>query len=156
MSFLDTINEDLKSALKNRNQAGLRALRAAKSEILLALTEKGGPKELDQASAMRIVQKMVKQRTESMGIYREQNRKDLAVLEEEEIIVLEKYLPKQMNEGEMTQTVIEIIKNTKAAGMKDMGKVMGIANKQTAGKADGKALAGIVRRLLTNGPQNDT
>ena len=150
MSFLDTINRDLTTALKNKNEAGIRALRAVKAAILLALTEKGASKEMDDATGLKLIQKQIKQRTESRSIYLEQGRDDLAQTEQEEIEVLEKYLPEQLSREEMEAVVSKIISETGAAGMKDMGRVMGLASKETAGKADGKTLSEIARNLLNN------
>ena len=148
MSLETKIMEDLKAAMKAKDQAALRGIRAIKSAILLAQTD-GSGKEIDDQKEIQILQKLVKQRKESLEIFQKQNREDLAKVEEEEIAVIEKYLPKQMSEEELETTVKEIITATGASSMRDMGKVMGVASKQLAGKADGKAISEIVKKLLS-------
>lgn len=148
MTFLDRINQDLKEALKAREEARLRGLRAIKAALLLAQTEKGGPKELTDDAAMKMLQKLVKQRQESLDIYREQNRPELAQKEAEEIEVIQAYLPKQLGADELEATVKQIVSETGASSIKDMGMVMAAANKALAGKADGRAISEVVKRLL--------
>ena len=148
MSLETKIMEDLKAAMKAKDQAALRGIRAIKSAILLAQTD-GSGKEIDDQKEIQILQKLVKQRKESLEIFQKQNREDLAKVEEEEIAVIEKYLPKQMSQEELEAAVKDIITTTNATSMRDMGKVMGVASKQLAGKADGKAISEIVKKLLS-------
>jgi uncharacterized protein YqeY len=138
---------DLKTAMKQKDQAALRTIRSIKAAILLQKTD-GSGKELDEEGEIKLVQKLVKQRKDSLEIYEKQGREDLALTEREEIEILEKYLPAQLSEEEIKAEVEKIIEKTGASGMKDMGKVMGMANKQLAGSADGKTIAGIVKGLL--------
>ncbi|MEZ5059863.1 MAG: GatB/YqeY domain-containing protein [Saprospiraceae bacterium] len=147
MSLEAKITEDLKTAMKAKDQAALRGIRAIKSAILLAKTD-GSGQAIDDQKEIQILQKLIKQRRESLEIYEKQNREDLAKVEQEEIDVIEKYLPKQMDEAELEAAIKEIIASTNATSMKDMGKVMGIASKQLAGKADGKAISEVVKRML--------
>ena len=147
MSLEKKIMPDLKEAMKVKDQSALRGIRAIKAAILLAKTD-GSGKELDEASEIKLLQKLVKQRQDSLDIFKKQGRDDLAVVEEEEIAVIQKYLPKQLSTEEIEGIVKEIIAKVGAAGMKDMGKVMGMASSQLAGKADGKTLAGVVKSLL--------
>lgn len=147
MSLEAKITEDLKAAMKAKDQAALRGIRAIKSAILLAKTD-GSGNEIDDKKEIQILQKLVKQRKESLEIYQKQNRDDLAKVEEEEIAIIEKYLPKQMSQEELEAAVKEIITSANATSMKDMGKVMGIASKQLAGKADGKAISEVVKKML--------
>lgn len=147
MSLEAKITEDLKAAMKAKDQAALRGIRAIKSAILLAKTD-GSGNEIDDKKEIQILQKLVKQRKESLEIYQKQNRDDLAKVEEEEIAIIEKYLPKQMSREELEAAVKEIITSANATSMKDMGKVMGIASKQLAGKADGKAISEVVKKML--------
>lgn len=147
MSFTDKINNDLKEAMKAQDQKALRAIRAIKAAILLANTD-GSGKEVDDDKAIQILQKLVKQRRESLDIYEKQGRADLAVTEREEIEVIEKYLPAQIGEAELRNILTEIIKETGATNAKDMGKVMGAASKKLAGQADGKAISAMVKELL--------
>lgn len=149
MSFSEKINADLKEAMKAQDQVALRGIRAIKAAILLANTD-GSGKEVDDDRAIQMLQKLVKQRRESLDIYEKQNREDLAQVEREEIRIIERYLPAQMSEEELRTSLTEIIQSVGAAGPKDMGKVMGAASKQLAGKADGKAISAIVKELLGN------
>lgn len=149
MSLETRIMEDLKVAMKSKDQAALRSIRAIKSAILIFKTD-GSGNEIDEAAEIKLVQKLVKQRKDSLDIYEKQNREDLAQTEREEIEILERYLPAQLSEEEIKANVQEIIESTGAAGMKDMGKVMGIANKKMAGVADGKAIAEAVKSLLSS------
>jgi len=147
MSLESRVMEDLKAAMKAKDQAALRSLRAVKSAILLAKTD-GSGKELDDAGEIKLVQKLMKQRKDSLEIFEKQNREDLAVKEREEIEVLAKYLPEQMDAAALEGVIKGIIEQTGASSMKDMGKVMGMASKQLAGKADGKTISGVVKALL--------
>ena len=148
MTLEEKINSDLKTAMKAKDQGALRSIRAIKSAILLAKTD-GSGKALDEAGEIKLLQKLVKQRKDSLEIYEKQGREDLAATEREEIVVIEKYLPAQLSEEELEPIIAQIIAQTGAESMKDMGKVMGMASKQLAGKADGKTISGIVKRLLT-------
>ena len=149
MSLKEQIEADIKKAMINKKKDDLRALRAIKSMILLALTEKGAGESLSQDTEMKILQKASKQRTESIALYREQNRDDLADVEQAELNVIKRYLPEQLTEVELEEKIKEIIKRMGAATMKDMGKVMGISSKELAGKADGKTISQIVKKLLS-------
>ena len=148
MTLEEKINNDLKTAMKAKDQISLRGIRAIKSAILLAKTD-GTGEELNDEKEIKLLQKLVKQRKDSLEIYEKQNREDLAVKEREEIGVIEKYLPKQLDESELEGILQQIIAQTGAESMKDMGKVMGMASKQLAGKADGKTISTVVRRLLS-------
>jgi len=150
MSLVETINNDIKAAMMAKEEVSLRGLRAIKAAILIAQTEPGASKELSEEKEIQILQKLVKQRKDSIAIYQQQNREDLATKEIEEVSVIEKYLPKQLNEEEMNSIIQKIIIDTAAVGMKDMGKVMGLANKEMAGKADGSKISQIVKQLLSN------
>jgi uncharacterized protein YqeY len=147
MRLEQKINDDLKTAMKAKDQAALRGIRAIKSAILLAKTD-GSGNELDEAGEIKILQKLVKQRKDSLEIYQKQNRDDLAATEREEIEIIERYLPVQLSNEELRKIIAEIISKTGAESMKDMGKVMGVASARLAGKADGKAIASVVRELL--------
>lgn len=147
MSFLEKINADLKEAMKAQDQVALRGIRAIKAAILLANTD-GSGKEIDDERAIQILQKLVKQRRESLDIFNQQGREDLAKVEREEIHVIERYLPAQMDENELKSELSTIIQELGAQGPKDMGKVMGAASKKLAGRADGKAISSIVKELL--------
>lgn len=148
MSLETKIMEDLKAAMKAKDQVALRGIRAIKAAILIAKTD-GSGKEVDEAKEIQILQKLVKQRKDSLDIYEKQNREDLAKTEREEIPIIEKYLPKQMDEAELEGVLKALVEQTGASGMADMGKVMGLASKQLAGKADGKTISSVVRRLLS-------
>lgn len=139
--------EDLKVAMKNKDEAAKRSIRAIKAAILLHKTG-GSGRELDEAGEIKLLQKLVKQRQDSLEIYEKQGREDLAKAEREEIAVIKKYLPEQMSEAELEAALKKIIETTGATSMKDMGRVMGTASKQLAGRADGKTISTVVRRLL--------
>lgn len=147
MSLEQKIMGDLKSAMKSKDQAALRGIRAIKAAIVLTKTD-GSGKDLDEAGEIKLLQKLVKQRQDSFDIFTKQGREDLAIVEKEEIEVLKKYLPAQLGEDEILVIVKEIIATTGAAGMKDMGKVMGMASAKLSGQADGKTIASIVKQLL--------
>ena len=144
----NTIDQEIKKAMLAKNQVQLRGLRAIKAAILLARTEKGSAEELTEDTELKILQKLIKQRKESSDIYKQQGREDLALVEDEEIEVIGAFLPKQLDKAEVEVIISAIIKETGASSMKDMGKVVGLANKELAGKADGKLIAEIVKALL--------
>ncbi|MCP9750478.1 GatB/YqeY domain-containing protein [Ferruginibacter sp. HRS2-29] len=148
MALEQQIMTEMKEAMKAKNEAVLRGLRAIKAEIIKAKTEPGAGGEIDEATEQKFLQKMMKQRRDSLEIFEKQGREDLAVKEREEIAVIEKFLPKQMDAAEIKEAVAAIIKETGASSAADMGKVMGAATKQLAGKADGKAISAIVKELL--------
>jgi len=150
MSLQDEVMTALKSAMKNKDTVALESLRAIKSALLLAQTEKGASDSLSEADELRILQKLVKQRKDSATIYVEQGRPDLAEPETAQVEVIEKFLPEQLSEQEIEQLVIGIIEQSGAEGMKDMGKVMGMATKKLAGQADGKTISSIVRDKLSS------
>ena len=146
MTLTEQINEQLKAAMKAKDQATLRSLRAIKSALLILNTSGGnGPTEADEIAALV---KMAKQRKDSLALYQEQNRPDLAKIEEEELAVIETFLPKQLSEAEIGAEVTAIIEKVGAQGMKDMGKVMGMASQQLKGRADGKIIADVVKKQL--------
>jgi uncharacterized protein len=149
MSLEQNIMADMKDAMKSKNEAALRSLRAVKAAIIIAKTAEGANGELKEEDEMKLLQKLVKQRKDSLEIFETQNRPDLAEKEREEIAVIEKFLPKQMGEAELREAIAAIVKETGASSAADMGKVMGAANKQLAGKADGKTISGIVKEFLT-------
>ncbi|MBT8219904.1 MAG: GatB/YqeY domain-containing protein [Bacteroidia bacterium] len=149
MSLETKITQDLKTAMKEKDQAALRSIRAIKAAILLQKTD-GSGKVLDEAGEIKLLQKLVKQRKDSLDIYQKQSRDDLAQTEKEEIDIIERYLPQQMAAEELESFIKEIIGKVGATSMKDMGKVMGMANKELAGRADGKTISGVVKALLNN------
>jgi uncharacterized protein YqeY len=140
----------MKDAMKNKDEALLRGLRAIKAEIIKAKTEPGANGTISEDAEMKLLQKLVKQRKDSLTIFQEQNRADLAQKEAEEIAVIEKFLPTQMSEDEVKAAVDAIVKEMGAAGPQDLGKVMGVASKQLAGKADGKLIAAVAKNALSN------
>ncbi|WP_412465814.1 GatB/YqeY domain-containing protein [Pedobacter sp. KLB.chiD] len=144
----DTLNQEMKTAMLAKDQVTLRGLRAIKAAWLLAVTEKGPSTELKEEDELRILQKLIKQRRESADIYKQQNREDLAQVEEEEIEVISRFLPKQLSREEIAAIIDDIIKQSGITSVKDMGKVMGQANKALVGKADGKLIAEIVKEKL--------
>lgn len=149
MSLKERIEADIKKAMLAKNKDDLRALRAIKSMILLAETEKGAGDKLDKAAEMKILQKAAKQRNDSIALYREQNRDDLADAEAAEVEVIQRYLPEQLSEADLEKLIGDIISKANATSMKDMGKVMGMATKELAGKADGKTISQTVKKLLS-------
>ncbi|MBL7945842.1 MAG: GatB/YqeY domain-containing protein [Flavobacteriales bacterium] len=151
MELQQRIDADIKAAMLAREKDKLNALRAIKSAILLELTKEGGQGGLEEAVGLKIMQKLHRQRMESATIYHQQGRADLASEEEAQARVIEAYLPKRMSEAEVEATVREVIAASGATSMADMGKVMGEANKRMAGKADGSAVAAMVKRLLAGG-----
>jgi uncharacterized protein len=143
------INQQIKTAMLAKNEARLRGLRAIKAALLLAKTEKGASETLTEDMEIKVLQKLAKQRRESAEIYRSQNRDDLYTIEIEELDVIEEFLPKQLSAQEIEDQIKTIIETSGASSIKDMGKVMGLANKALAGKADGKLISEIVKQLLT-------
>ncbi len=148
MSLETKLIADLKAAMKAKDQASLRGIRAIKAELVKFKTS-GTGEELNDAAEIKILQRLVKQRQDSLSIFTEQGREDLAVVEREEIAVITKYLPAQLSPEELKEKVQEIITQTGASSMKDMGKVMGMASKAFAGKADGKSISTMVKELLS-------
>ena len=148
MSLQDQITEQLKVAMKAKDTVALESLRAIKSAILLAQTQ-AGAKDLNSDDEIKLVQKLVKQRKDSAEIFRQQGRVDLAEPEEAQIKIIEQFLPEQLDEDAIAAQIDIIITKTGGAGMKDMGKVMGMASKEMAGKADGKTISSIVRQKLS-------
>ena len=149
MSLEITINAEIKTAMLAKNEAALRALRAIKSAILLAKTADGKQGEINEEDEIKLLQKLAKQRKDSLEVFEKQHREDLAIKEREELEIIEKYLPKQMDESELKSVLQEIITQVGATSAADMGKVMGVASKQLAGKADGKAISAMVKTILT-------
>lgn len=147
MSLQQNIDQDIKSAMLSKDSSRLRGLRAIKAALLVAKTEKGA-EVVTEDTEIKVLQRLVKQRKESAEIYQTQNRQDLYQIELEELQVIEAYLPKQMDKDEINAHISAVIKQTGASGMKDMGKVMGIVNKDLAGKADGKTISELVKALL--------
>ena len=147
MNLEQKIMTALKEAMKQKDQAALRGIRAIKAAILLAKTD-GSGKALDESGEIKLLQKLVKQRQDSLDIYTKQGREDLAVIEREEIDVIQRFLPEQMSEAEVEAIIRKIVSDVGATSMKDMGNVMASASQKLAGKADGKTLASIVKRIL--------
>ena len=150
MSLEQNIMAQMKDAMKSKNEGVLRGLRAIKAEIIKAKTEPGAGGEIDEATEQKFLQKMMKQRKDSLEIFEKQGREDLAVKEREEMAVIEKFLPKQLTEAEIKEAVARLITEIGATSAADLGKVMGAASKQLAGKADGKTISTIVKELLSN------
>ncbi|MET1057062.1 MAG: GatB/YqeY domain-containing protein [Pedobacter sp.] len=142
------IDQEIKKAMLAKDQAKLRGLRAIKAALLLARTEKGSAEEINEEAELKILQRLVKQRKESADIYKQQGREDLSVIEEEEIEVISQFMPQQLGREEVEALIAGLIKDSGANSVKDMGKVMGLANKELAGKADGKLIAEIVKSQL--------
>ena len=150
MSLETDVMSLLKDAMKNKDEALLRGLRAIKAEIIKAKTEPGANGEISAEVELKLLQKLVKQRKDSLTIYEQQNRADLAATEAAEIAIIEKFLPAQMTEEEVKAAVQAIIAQVGAAGPQDLGKVMGLATKQLAGQADGKVISAIAKTLLSS------
>ena len=148
MSLEQQIMAEMKDAMKSKNESVLRSLRAIKAEIIKAKTEPGAGGEIDEATEQKFLQKMMKQRRDSLEIFEKQGREDLAIKEKEEMAVIEKFLPKQLSEAEIKEALAAIIAQTGASSTADMGKVMGVASKQLAGKADGKTISALVKEML--------
>jgi len=149
MDLFEQINKDIISAMKAKEADKLTALRAVKSELLLLKTSAGGKDKISDKEGIKVLQKMVKQRKDSAEIYKTQNRNDLYEKEMAEAGFIQAYLPEQMSDDELTSVISDIIKKTGAESMKDMGKVMGTASKELAGKAEGKLIAAKVKELLS-------
>jgi len=149
MALEQQIMAEMKDAMKAKNEGVLRSLRAIKAEIIKAKTEPGAGGEIDEATEQKFLQKMMKQRRDSLEIFEKQGRADLASKEKEEMEVIKKFLPKQMDEAAIKAAVAKMIAETGAASPADMGKVMGVASKQLAGLADGKTISNIVKELLS-------
>lgn len=148
MSLEQKINDDIKAAMLAKDKMKLEALRAVKSAILLAKTDKGAGGDIAEDAEMKILQKLVKQRRDSAQLFNEQGRADLAEEEQFQLEIIEKYLPAQMSEEDVTAVVVSIIEETGASSMKDMGRVMGMASKKLAGQADNKLISEIVKKKL--------
>lgn len=148
MSLQKSVMVKMKEAMKSKDTVALESLRAIKSEILLAQTKSGASEGLTEAEEIKLLQKLVKQRKDSAALYTEQGREDLAAPELAQAKVIAQFLPEQMGAEELKQVIAEIIETTGASSMKDMGKVMGMASKQLAGKADGKTISTLVKQLL--------
>jgi uncharacterized protein YqeY len=149
MSLEQKVMTDLKTAMLAKDEASLRSLRAIKAAIILAKTAEGAKGELTEDDEIKLLQKLVKSRKDSLEIFQQQNRPELAKKEEEEIAIIEKFLPKQLSAEEIKSEVQQIIAETGASSPADMGKVMGVASKKLAGKADGKTISSLVKELLS-------
>ena len=149
MGLIDKISESIIHAMKNKDNDQLESLRAIKSALLLAKTQKNSNGEIGEVEEIKILQKLVKQRKESADIYTNQKRPELANIELSQAKIIERFLPKQIDADELEKIIIKIINETGAEGMKDMGKVMRIASNQLSGKADGKTISNIVRSKLS-------
>ncbi|NRB62201.1 MAG: GatB/YqeY domain-containing protein [Saprospiraceae bacterium] len=147
MSLESKITQDLKEAMKAKDEAAKRGIRAIKQAILLAKTD-GSGKEIDRDAEIKMLQKLAKQRRESIEIFEKEGRDDLALKEKEELTIIERYLPEQLSPEELEKEISAIIEETGASSMKDMGRVMGIASKKLAGRADGKAISTLVKKML--------
>lgn len=148
MALEQTVNEQIKSAMLAKDATRLRGLRAIKAAIILAKTAEGAGGQLSEAGEIKLLTKLVKQRKDSLEIYQQQNREDLAQKEREEIEVIETFLPQQLGEAALKEALTKIIAATGAGSPADIGKVMGVATKQLAGQADGKAISAAVKELL--------
>lgn len=150
MGILANLTDEIKTAMRAKDSLKLEALRAIKSAVILEQTAAGGSDTLSDEQEIKLVQKLVKQRKDSAQIFREQNRPDLAEPEEAQAQVIAQFLPEQLSEEEITIIIQSIIEKTGASGMKDMGKVMGMASKEMAGKADGKTISTVVKAQLNS------
>ena len=150
MSLIETIDGQIKTAMLQKNEARLRGLRAIKAALLLAKTEKSASESLDTESEIKALQKQVKQRRDSIEIYKTQNRPDLAKIEEEELEVMEEFLPKQLSPDELRAEIVKLADQLGIKEPKDMGKLIGAANKSLAGKSDGKSIAEMVKTVLNS------
>lgn len=149
MALEEKVMEEIKAAMKAKNEAELRTLRAIKSAILLEKTSGSGT-EMTEADEMKMLQKLAKQRRDSLDIFRQQNREDLAAKEQEELAIIERFLPQPLTQEELEAALKSIIAQVGATSPAEMGKVMGVASKQLAGKADGKAISETVKKLLAS------
>jgi len=152
MALEEKVMTNLKAAMLAKDEKSLRSLRAIKAAIINAKTSEGAGGVLKEEDEIKLLQKLVKQRKDSLEIFEKQNREDLSIKEKEEIEIIEKFLPKQISPDELKELISGIIKETGATSAADMGKVIGAANKQLAGKADGKTIAATVKELLTHVP----
>ena len=148
MSLEQRVMEELKTAMKAKDEAGLRTLRAIKAAIIIEKTAEGAADVITEATEIKMLQKLAKQRRDSLDIFVKQNREDLASKEREELAIIEKFLPKQMTAEELVAELKTIIAQVGAKSLADIGKVMGVASKQLAGKIDGKAISDTVKQLL--------
>jgi len=144
----NTVNQDIKTAMLAKDETSLRSLRAIKSALLLAKTEKGATHDITEEAEIKVLQRLVKQRKESADIYKTQNRDDLYQIEADEIEVIEKYLPKQLSQEDLNAYIKGLIEKLNVTSVKEMGKIMGVANKELSGKADGKAISETIKSLL--------
>ncbi len=150
MSLEAKVMEELKTAMRAKDEAALRTLRAIKAAIIIEKTAEGASGEISEATEIKMLQKLAKQRRDSLDIFEKQGREDLAAKEKEELTILEKFLPKQMSAEELSAEIRNIIDQVGAKSPADMGKVMGVASKQLAGKADGKLISETVKQLLAS------
>ena len=148
MALEQLIMAEMKEAMKAKNEAALRGLRAIKAEIIKAKTDPGAGGEIDEATEQKFLQKMMKQRKDSLDVFEKQGREDLAIKAREEMAIIERFLPQQLTKAEIKEAVSAIIAETGASSAADLGKVMGVASKQLAGKADGTLISSIVKALL--------
>ena len=150
MAVLSNLSEEIKNAMREKDSLKLESLRAIKSALILAQTASGADDNLNEEASIRLLQRLVKQRKESALIYKEQGRNDLAEPEEAQAKIIASFLPEQLSEEEVIKIVLEVISQTGAEGIKDMGKVMGITSKKLAGKAEGRLIADIVKKKLSS------
>ena len=150
MAVLSNLSEEIKNAMREKDSLKLESLRAIKSALILAQTASGAGADLNEEASIKLLQRLVKQRKESALIYKEQGRNDLAEPEEAQAKIIASFLPEQLSEEEVIKIVSEVISQTGAEGIKDMGKVMGITSKKLAGKAEGKLIADIVKKKLSS------
>jgi uncharacterized protein YqeY len=150
MSLEIRIMDELKNAMRAKDEAALRTLRAIKAAIIIEKTAEGANGEISEATELKMLQKLAKQRRDSLDIFEKQNREDLAAKEREELAIIERFLPQQMSTDELRAAVKAIVEQVGATSPADMGKVMGVASKQLAGKADGKAISETVKQLLAS------
>ena len=150
MAVLSNLSKEIKNAMREKDSLKLESLRAIKSALILAQTASGADDNLNEEASIRLLQRLVKQRKESALIYKEQGRNDLADPEEAQAKIIASFLPEQLSEEEVIKIVLEVISQTGAEGIKDMGKVMGITSKKLAGKAEGKLIADIVKKKLSS------
>lgn len=150
MALLERIEADLKQAMKNKEKDKVAALRSIKTALIMARSEKGANQKITEETEIKVLQKLLKQRKESAEIYEKQNRIESAEQEKKEASFIEEYLPEQLSNEELTDVIKKIIKEVGAESMNDMGKVMGIATRQLAGKVEGKAISDKVKSLLSN------
>lgn len=148
MNLEEQVNHDIKEAMKARDQAWLRGVRAIKAAILIAKTD-GSGLQMDEDREIKLLQKLVKQRQDSLLIYETQHREDLALVEKEEIAIIQRYLPQPLSNEELELFIKNLIQANGASGIKDMGKIMGLASKGLSGKADGKTIADLVKKMLS-------